>query len=382
MQGPDDDAWSPRPSDVSSYHSSSHPSDAEDELDYIMSRAGSAEREGSARAAESGRNSPSLSVYSYHSSVDGGIMLREIHGRTFNNTSDHYMLPADVAEHGRLDLQHEMLKKKRGGLFYAPQAVRKALAPRGGSQPSVLDVGSGSGSWVIEMGRQFPHAEVVGLDLAPANLSSEPPPNCRFECDDANLGLLHYKGSFDVVHASCITTGITNYRRFMDEVVEILRPGGVFLTVAGDMQVRDENYNTLPLIHGGEPGFTYTLRLIHAILEAMRTKCPGIDAYPKIYGWLQDQGNVWESTGQKILDIPVGPWEVDMSAKDKHVAELMGQDMMRLVQSARPLLLSYGWFDETVDKWIAGAQEEIKTLKNKYYVRWYFTWAIRPPQTS
>ncbi|KAG8912285.1 hypothetical protein FRC01_005177 [Tulasnella sp. 417] len=218
-----------------------------------MSRAGTVEREELFSDGGSGRNSPSLSVYSYHSSVDGSTMLRDIHGRTFNNTSDNYMLPADVAEHGRLDLQHEMLKKKRGGLFYAPQAVRKALAPREGSRPSILDVGSGSGTWVIEMGRQFPHAEVVGLDLAPANLSSPPPPNCRFECDDANLGLLHYKGGFDVVHASCVTLGITNYRKFMDEVAEILRPGGVFLTVAGDMQIYDENQNLLPLINEGEP---------------------------------------------------------------------------------------------------------------------------------
>ncbi|KIO29851.1 hypothetical protein M407DRAFT_21104 [Tulasnella calospora MUT 4182] len=363
MQGSYDDAWSPQASD---FTSSSHPS---------------AEREESAGDSGSGRNSPSLSVYSYHSSVDGSAMLRNIHGRTFNNSSDNYMLPADVAEHGRLDLQHEMLWKKRGGLFYAPQAVRRALAPREGSRPSILDVGSGSGSWVIEMGRQFPHAEVVGLDLAPANLSSAPPSNCRFECDDANLGLLHYKGCFDVVHASCVTLGITNYRKFMDEVVEILRPSGVFLTVAGDMQIHDENHNLLPLIDEGEPGFTYTLRLIHAILDAMRAKGPGIDAYPKIYSWLQDQGNAWEDIGQKIVYIPIGPWEDGMSSKDKQISELMRQDFLRLIQSVRPLLLSYGWFEETVDKWSAGAQEETKILKNKYYIRWFFTWAIKPGQT-
>ncbi|KIO29850.1 hypothetical protein M407DRAFT_69943 [Tulasnella calospora MUT 4182] len=343
-----------------------------------MSQAGSVEREESATDGGSGRNSPSPSVYSYHSSVDGNVMLRDIHGRTFNNTSDQYMLPADVAEHGRLDLQHEMLKKKRGGLFYAPQAVKKALAPREGSQPSILDVGSGSGSWVIEMGRRFPHAEVVGLDLAPANLSSTPPPNCRFECDDANLGLLHHKGCFDVVNASCVTQGITNYRKFMGEVVEVLRPGGVFLTVAGDLQIHDENHNMLPLIDEGEPGFTYTLRLIHAIRDAMRARGPGVDAIPKIYDWLQDQGEVWESIGQKILYIPLGPWEVDsrssppdrnISHANYFISELMRQDFVRLIQSVRPLLLSYGWFDETVDKWSAGAQDEIKILKNKYYIR-------------
>ncbi|KAG9048512.1 hypothetical protein FS837_012702 [Tulasnella sp. UAMH 9824] len=355
-----------------------------------MSRASILEGEVSAGGggSGSGRNSPSPSVYSYHSSVDGNVMLRDVHGRMFNNTSDHYMLPADVAEHGRLDLQHEMLKKKRGGLFYAPQAVRKALASREGSQPSILDVGSGSGSWVIEMGKLFPHVEVVGLDLVPANLTSTPPPNCRFECDDANLGLMHYKGCFDVVHASCIAQGITNYRKFMDEVAQILRPGGVYLTIAGDMHIHDENHNALPLINEGEPGFTYTLRLVHAIRDAMRiltefeARGPGIDAYPKIYGWLQEQGNLWESIGQKILYIPLGPWEDDMSAKDKYVSELMRQDFFRMIQSVRPMLLSYGWFDETVDKWSTGAHEEIKLMRNKYYIRWFFTWAIKPGQTT
>ncbi|KAG9048508.1 hypothetical protein FS837_012698 [Tulasnella sp. UAMH 9824] len=366
MQGVYNDIWSPPSSDFSG---SSHPSDADDELDDDMSRASIVEREESTNGGESGRDSPSPSVYSYHSSIDGKVMLRDIHGRMFNNTSDHYMLPADVAEHGRLDLQHEMLKKMRGGLFYAPKAVKRALEPREGSQPSILDVGSGSGSWVIEMGKLFPHVEVVGLDLVPANLSSTPSPNCRFECDDANLGLLHYRESFDIVHASCVALGITNYREFMDEAVQILRPGGVHLTVEGDMHIHDENHNALPLINEGEPGFTYTLRLVHAIRDAMRARGPGIDAYPKIYDWLKEQGDVWETIGQKVRYIPLGPWEDNMSAKDKYVSELMRQDFFRMIQSVRPMLLSYGWFDETVDKWSAGAHEEIKLMRNKYYIR-------------
>ncbi|KAG8918279.1 hypothetical protein FRC00_012637, partial [Tulasnella sp. 408] len=137
------------------------------------------------------------------------------------------------------------------------------------------------------------------------------------------------------------------YRKFMDEVAEILRPGGVFLTVDGDMELQDENRNPLPLINEGDPA-----------------RGPGIDAYPKIYGWLQAQGNIWESIGQKMVYIPLGAWEDNMSAKDKEIAEFMGQDIMRLIQSVRPLLLSYGWFNETVDKWTAGAHEEIRSLKN------------------
>ncbi|KAG8912461.1 hypothetical protein FRC00_004469, partial [Tulasnella sp. 408] len=101
----------------------------------------------------------------------------------------------------------------------------------------------------------------------------------------------------------------------------------------------------------------------------MRARGPGVDAIPKIYDWLQDQGNAWESVGQKIVYIPLGPWEDDMSEKNKQISEFMRQNFFRMIQSVRPLLLSYGWFEETVDKWSAGAHEEVKILKNKYYIR-------------
>ncbi|KAG8893669.1 hypothetical protein FRC01_013442, partial [Tulasnella sp. 417] len=84
-------------------------------------------------------SSPTWSVYSYESSVDHQRMLREIHGRIFNNTSEYYMLPADPPEHCRLDLQHEMLKKKMNGLFLRPDAVHRALAPKQTEIPSILD---------------------------------------------------------------------------------------------------------------------------------------------------------------------------------------------------------------------------------------------------
>ncbi|KIO25769.1 hypothetical protein M407DRAFT_24928 [Tulasnella calospora MUT 4182] len=136
-------------------------------------------------------------------------------------------------------MQHEMLKKMRNGLFLADNDVRRALAPReeGESQPAVLDIGSGSGLWMVGMAKMFPHAEIVGMDLAPANLSESPPPNCRFECDDVNLGLLHCRGGFDVVHVSCVAQGIANYRKMLDEITEVLRPGGVFLAVDGDVHL-------------------------------------------------------------------------------------------------------------------------------------------------
>ena len=53
----------------------------------------------------------------------------------------------DTEEHRRLDLQHQVLTIALDGLFPAPNLVRRALSPRQGKVPAILDVGTGSGSW-------------------------------------------------------------------------------------------------------------------------------------------------------------------------------------------------------------------------------------------
>lgn len=73
--------------------------------------------------------------------------LRELHGRGFNDRIAAYTLPADGEEHSRLDVQHEMLKVRLGGLYMAPELVRSALQSSQGRRPQVIDVGTGSGRW-------------------------------------------------------------------------------------------------------------------------------------------------------------------------------------------------------------------------------------------
>src|SRR5258707_7483502 len=66
-----------------------------------------------------------------------------------------YPNPADMAETNRLDFQHFMLRYAFQGLYAAPI-----------SQPtSILDVGTATGRWAIEMAQLFPQARVVGLDV-------------------------------------------------------------------------------------------------------------------------------------------------------------------------------------------------------------------------
>lgn len=62
---------------------------------------------------------------------------------------------------------------------------------------------------VLQMAQKFPHARAVGIDLAPVPVeSAQIPPNCQFEIDDANLGLQHFQGQFDLVHMRSVCAGV------------------------------------------------------------------------------------------------------------------------------------------------------------------------------
>lgn len=80
-------------------------------------------------------------------------------GRRYHAFKDgRYFMPNDESEQDRLDLSHRMFNITIGDKLY--------LAPI--SKPTrILDVGTGTGIWAIEMGDDFPDAEILGTDLSP-----------------------------------------------------------------------------------------------------------------------------------------------------------------------------------------------------------------------
>lgn len=45
------------------------------------------------------------------------------------------------------------------------------LAPIGEKAARILDLGTGTGIWAIEMGDKFPDSEIIGTDLSPVQPS-------------------------------------------------------------------------------------------------------------------------------------------------------------------------------------------------------------------
>ncbi|KAF8245519.1 S-adenosyl-L-methionine-dependent methyltransferase [Wilcoxina mikolae CBS 423.85] len=85
------------------------------------------------------------------------------------------LMPTDEKEQDRLDLHHEiMLAMLDGKLHLAPVKEPQRI----------LDIGTGTGIWAIDMADAHPAAEVIATDLSPIQ-HAWIPPNCKFEVDDA-----------------------------------------------------------------------------------------------------------------------------------------------------------------------------------------------------
>ena len=137
-----------------------------------------------------------------------------------------YPLPKDMSEINRLDFQHFLLRTGLRGNYAAPV-----------DQPtSILDVGTGSGRWAMEMAALFPAARIIGLDLAPPSDDTATlgqgldtrPSNYSFTAGNILEGLPFPDQSFDFVHQRLLITAIPRDRwpGVIQELVRVTRPGG------------------------------------------------------------------------------------------------------------------------------------------------------------
>ncbi|OJJ50174.1 hypothetical protein ASPZODRAFT_128791 [Penicilliopsis zonata CBS 506.65] len=128
-----------------------------------------------------------------------------------------YIYPNDEREIDRLDLQHHLFKMAHGdNLYFAPlQDPRR-----------ILDIGTGSGIWPIEMAASFPDAEIIGTDLSPVQ-PTEVPENVHFLVDDAmEEDWLWDEGHFDYIHATHMSGSLTSFKDLFRKAFHHLKPGG------------------------------------------------------------------------------------------------------------------------------------------------------------
>ena len=140
------------------------------------------------------------------------------HGRRYHAYQEgRYDLPNDEQEQERMDLQYHALRLAYGDKLY--------LAPIGEHPERILDVGTGTGIWAMDLADALPDTQIVGTDLSPIQ-PQWVPPNLKFEVDDAEQPWTFPPDHFDFVHTRIMNAFLQNWDRFMEQSLHHLKPGG------------------------------------------------------------------------------------------------------------------------------------------------------------
>ncbi|KAB5543128.1 S-adenosyl-L-methionine-dependent methyltransferase [Coniochaeta sp. 2T2.1] len=127
-----------------------------------------------------------------------------------------YHFPNDEPEQEREDMKHAMIVNLcNGRLHYAPLE----------NPQTILDIGTGTGIWAIDMGDEYPEAEVIGIDLSPIQ-PAWVPPNVKFMVDDAETAWVWKPSSLDYIHIRHMTSSIRDWPTLISQAYTALKPGG------------------------------------------------------------------------------------------------------------------------------------------------------------
>jgi len=131
------------------------------------------------------------------------------------------LLPTDKKEALRLENQHRLCYTILDGNLHLPWIT---IPPA----TKILDLGTSSGIWAIEMANQYPTSTVIGVDISPQQTGRPPiPHNCSFQFYDIENARLPYEdNSFDFIHIRDMQSVIKNWPTFLKEINRILVPGG------------------------------------------------------------------------------------------------------------------------------------------------------------
>ncbi|KAH8821457.1 S-adenosyl-L-methionine-dependent methyltransferase [Xylogone sp. PMI_703] len=138
-------------------------------------------------------------------------------GRRYHAYRDgEYWGPNDESANDQQDLAHHMyLMTLEGRLHLAP-----IVNPH-----NILDIGTGTGIWAIEMADAYPASHVTGTDLSPIQPVFVPP-NCTFEIEDCNQPWTYPNSHFDFIHIRELFGCVRDWDAFFAQCYKHTKPGG------------------------------------------------------------------------------------------------------------------------------------------------------------
>lgn len=243
------------------------------------------------------------------------------------------VLPKDAREIRRLDFEHYLLRGALRANHAAP--VQQPAA--------ILDVGCGSGRWANEIALQFPHANVIGLDvITPPALEAAPPENYVFVQGNVLQGMPFGNGTFDFVHMRLLFMAIPTsaWPVVTRELARVTRYGGWVELVESGLPIR------------GGPSLDELARWV-SDLSVRR----GIDLRlgARIAGFLHDA---------QLGSITFREFYLPLGRYGGRFGQMAAADMLAIYDGLRPLVVAEGIADpQSYDRAFAQARGELEVTQ-------------------
>ncbi|OLN97573.1 Trans-aconitate 2-methyltransferase 1 [Colletotrichum chlorophyti] len=270
-----------------------------------------------------------------------------------------YPLPNDETEQFREEMKHQLIKRLLNGNDY--------LAPIGNSPHKIMDVGTGTGLWAVDVADKFPSAHVIGVDISPIQ-SSYAPQNVDWRIDDIQETWSPLYSDLDFVHFRSVSVTLRDPVRVVQSAYQNLKPGGWIEFQDAGVKIGCDD-NTIPENYAP-----------HRFMELF------VGTFKTHYGWDLEVPlalpEILRVTGFinihcRTHKLPIGPW-----AKDRHQREIglfLSKDV--LWQLVRAVLVKWpqmGLSENEADTMEQDIRKAFHDTKIHAYLPWVSIWAQKP----
>jgi ubiquinone/menaquinone biosynthesis C-methylase UbiE len=285
-------------------------------------------------------------------------------GRTYHRYKEgSYLYPNDSEELDRMNLHHDCAKKIRGNrLFLAPLK----------SPERILDIGTGTGIWPIEVAELFPKARIIGTDLS-AVQPSHVPPNVFFQIADCTDDHWGFKpSSFDLIHTDFLLGSLPSFYDLITKSKRYLKRGTGWLE-CHDLDIR-------PYCDDGTMPDDWPMsQYARYMLEGSQCVDPprSVDTAKSLAAWMRQAGFV--DVKERVDKMPINPWPKDPALKqlgrnwNLHLLSGLAGWSYKTFGDC-----GLGWTRERIEIFLVDVRKSAKDRYVHAYVNLYVVYGRRP----
>lgn len=234
-------------------------------------------------------------------------------------------------------------------VFYRLLGDRLFLAPISLDGKRILDIGTGTGIWPIQLGDLHPEAaSIVGNDLSPIQ-PQWTPPNVKFIVDDVEQDWAEPE-PFDYIHCRYMAGSIKDWPRLVGQIYANLKPGGWVEFQESANTLYSEDHTLRP--------DNMMVKMMDGLMAACDKIGRTMDPAPSMAKWATEAG--FANVKQQKFKLPIGTWPKDPRLKE--IGTLMGINFVDGVDAFTAVLFKdvLGWEQENVTALNEGVKKAVQ----------------------